>query len=69
MAPKMSGPIQAALEAYDEEHAFARQVTLAEEDRARFSQLRWRGGYRWFRARNVVCLETVRKLKTEGRIA
>jgi hypothetical protein len=67
--PPPNGTIQAALEAYDAEHEFAREVTLPEEDRVRFPQFRWRSGYRWFRTPNVVCLETVRRLKATGRIA
>ena len=60
--------IQQALEAYDREHAFARSVLLPEEDRAKLTAVRWEGGYRWFRTRNVVCLEKAQRLRAEGRI-
>jgi hypothetical protein len=60
--------IQEALEAYDREHAFARSVLLPEEDRAKLTAARWEGGYRWFRTRNVVCLEKAQRLRAEGRI-
>ena len=60
--------IQEVLEAYDREHAFARSVLLPEEDRAKLTAARWEGGYRWFRTRNVVCLEKAQRLRAEGRI-
>jgi hypothetical protein len=60
--------IQQALDAYDQEHAFARVVLPPEEDRVRLTRARWEGGYRWFRASNVICLEKARKLRGEGRI-
>jgi hypothetical protein len=68
MRPVANTSIQEALEAYDAEHAFARQVLPPEEDRVKLTAAPWEGGYRWFRARNVVCLEKARKLKAEGRI-
>jgi hypothetical protein len=37
--------------------AFMREITPAEEDRHLFTSAPWRGGYRWFRSPNVVCLE------------
>jgi hypothetical protein len=61
-------PIQEAIEAYDAEHAFARRVLPAEEDRPRLTSAHWQGGFRWFRAPNVICLEKARKLRAEGRI-
>lgn len=64
----MATSIQEALEAYDREHAFARSVLLPEEDRAKLTAARWEGGYRWFRTRNVVCLEKAQRLRAEGRI-
>jgi hypothetical protein len=64
----MATSIQEALEAYDREYAFARSVLLPEEDRAKLTAARWEGGYRWFRTRNVVCLEKVQRLRAEGRI-
>jgi len=45
-------------------HQFLRQYTLPEEDRAKYTSVRWSGGYRWFRSPNVVCLEKVRLLLT-----
>jgi hypothetical protein len=64
----VSNAVQKELEAYDAEYAFARQVLPPEEDRMRLPLWRWEGGYRWFRAPNVICLEKARKLRTEGRI-
>jgi hypothetical protein len=60
--------IAEAIAQYDEEHAFARQLTMPEEDRARYTSEKWGGGYRWFRSPNVVCLEKARRLKALGRI-
>ena len=68
MRPAVDNLIHEALNAYDAEYAFARRVLPAEEDRARLTATRLEGGYRWFRAPNVVCLEKARKLKAEGRI-
>ena len=62
------GAIAKAIALYDEEHAFARQLTIPEEDRAKYTSTKWAGGYRWFRSPNVVCLEKARRLKTLGRI-
>jgi hypothetical protein len=59
--------IREALDAYDREHAFARLVLPPEEDRAKLIAARWEGGYRWFRAPNVICLEKVRRLKQRER--
>jgi hypothetical protein len=64
----VSNSVQEALDAYDAEHAFARRVLPPEEDRAKLAAAKWEGGYRWFRAPNVICLEKARKLKAEGRI-
>jgi hypothetical protein len=53
-----------ALAEYEAEHEFARQVTLPVEDRATYMPTaKWEGGYRWFKAANVVCLEKVRRVK------
>jgi hypothetical protein len=58
-----------ALAEYEAEHAFARQILLSVEDRIRYMpQAKWEGGYRWFRAPNVVCLEKYRGLKAAGRL-
>jgi hypothetical protein len=62
------GTIAEAIARYDEEHAFARQLTLPEEDRAKFTSVKSEGGYRWFRSPNVICLEKYRRLRTLGRI-
>jgi hypothetical protein len=43
-------------------------ILPADEDRVRLTLARWEGGYRWFRAPNVICLEKARKLKAYGRI-
>jgi hypothetical protein len=64
--------ISAALAAYEREHEFARQVTLPVEDKLRyFPQLSSEavGAYRWFKAEanNLVCLEKVRRLKSQDR--
>jgi hypothetical protein len=62
------GSISTAITKYDEEHAFARQLILPEEDRAKYPAVKWDGGYRWFRSPNVVCLEKYRRLKALGRV-
>ena len=64
----VGNPIQTAIDAYDREHAFARLVLPSEEDRVKLAGLRWEGGYRWFRAPNVICLEKVRQLRAQGRL-
>src|SRR5262249_7712585 len=46
--------ISDAIARYDDEHSFARSITLAEEDRTKYTSARWEGGYRWFRSLNVV---------------
>ena len=62
------GTIAEAIAQYDEEHAFARQLIIPEEDRAKYTSVKWEGGYRWFRSPNVICLEKYRRLKALGRI-
>ena len=52
-----------AIARYDDEHTFARTVTLPEEDRPKYTSTGWQGGYRWFRAPNVVCLEKARRVR------
>src|ERR1700750_555504 len=37
-----------------------RQWTIPEEDRAKYTSEPWRGEGRWFKASNVICLETWR---------
>jgi hypothetical protein len=51
------------LRAYEDEHAFLRQFVVPEEDRHRFTTVKWAGEYRWFRSPNVVALEKVRSIK------
>jgi hypothetical protein len=68
MRSTVSNSIHEALDAYDAEYTFARRFLLPEEDRAKVTPVRWEGGYRWFRAPNVICLEKARKLRAEGRI-
>jgi hypothetical protein len=60
----MMGTIAEAIARYDDEHVFARQLLLPEEDRARYTSLKWEGGYRWFRSPNVIPLEKARRLKS-----
>jgi hypothetical protein len=51
---------------YDEERALLQQVTIPEEDRRRFTSVKWSGEYRWFRSANVVCLEKARALRADS---
>jgi hypothetical protein len=60
--------ISTAIAKYDEEHAFARQLFLPEEEREKYPAVKWDGGYRWFRSPNVICLEKYRRLKAIGRV-
>ena len=63
------GSIAAMIAKYDEEHAFARQLILPEEERAKYPSVKWGGdGYRWFRSPNIICLEKYRRLKSFGGI-
>jgi hypothetical protein len=62
------GSISTVIAKYDEEHAFARQLFLLEEERVKYTSVEWDGGYRWFRSPNVVCLEKYRRLKALGRV-
>jgi hypothetical protein len=57
-----------AVARYEQARAFARTVTLPEEDRARFTSAPWQGGYRWFRSSNVVKLERYRSAAEMDRI-
>jgi len=45
----------------DEALAFLRELTIPEEDRAKYTSQPWTGEYRWFRSPNVVCLEQYRR--------
>jgi hypothetical protein len=50
-----SKSIAEAMAQYEAEHEFIRLVTLPVEDRAKYMPTaKWEGGYRWFRAPNVV---------------
>jgi len=58
------GTIADGIARYEQEHALARQLTLPEEDRAKYTSAKWEGGYRWFRSPNVICLEKYRRLNS-----
>jgi hypothetical protein len=60
----MTDGILDQLQAYEDEHAFLRQFVVPEEDRHRFTSVKWAGEYRWFRSANVVCLEKVRLIRS-----
>jgi hypothetical protein len=62
------GTIKNALARYDEEHAFLRQLTIPEEDRAKHTSAKWSGEYRWFRSANVVDLHRYRSPVEKVRI-
>jgi hypothetical protein len=47
----------------DDDEAFLRRLIFPEEDRHQFTATPWRGGYRWFRSPNVVCLERYRTVE------
>ena len=49
----------------DEALAFLRELTIPEEDRAKYTSQRWAGEYRWFRSPNVVCLEQYRRQRQQ----
>jgi hypothetical protein len=55
------------IQRYDDDRAFLRQVTIPEEDRHRFTSVKWSGEYRWFRSPNVICLEKVRAVRAGNR--
>jgi hypothetical protein len=62
----VSPKIAEALAQYEAEHEFARLVIPSVEDRVKYMpQAKWEGGYRWFKSDKVVCLEKVRRLKTD----
>ena len=67
-----SDQIEQALAEYEQEHAFARQVSLPVEDRLKYMprQETWQdGGYRWFReSEHCLSSEKYRRLKAAGRI-
>jgi hypothetical protein len=52
----------------EEDEAFLQKLIYPEEDRHLFTTVPWRGGYRWFRSPNVVCMEKYRRLKAAGHV-
>jgi hypothetical protein len=42
------------------DETFLRTVIFPEEERRLFTTTPWSGGYRWFKASNVVCLDRYR---------
>jgi hypothetical protein len=48
-----------------DEEAFWQKLVLPQEDRLRFGA-EWKGGYRWFRSSNIVCLEHYRITETNS---
>jgi hypothetical protein len=44
--------------------AFLRSIIFPEEDRHLYTSLPWCGGYRWFKSKNVVCIEHYRRLES-----
>jgi hypothetical protein len=44
----------------EEEVAFWRKLTLPQEEKD-YGAPKWKGGYRWFRSANIVCLEHYRR--------
>jgi hypothetical protein len=53
----------------DDDDIFWRKLILPEEDRRRLFPNTWKGGYRWFRSENVVCIEHFRRSHTPGQKA
>jgi hypothetical protein len=49
-----------------EDEQSLRQYVFCEEDRATLTGETLNGGYRWFRAENVVCLEHYRVAETKS---
>jgi hypothetical protein len=45
----------------EKDETFWRRMVLPEEDRSSLTDAEWKGGYRWFRSENVVCLEHYRR--------
>ena len=60
----MTDSIMEQLQAYEDEHVFLRQFVVSEEDRHRFTSVKWAGEYRWFRSPNVVCIEKARLVRS-----
>ena len=69
VVPEGAKKVDEALAEYEAGFEFARHVTLSVEDRRDFvPETAWQGGYRWFKAPNVICLEKIRALKKAGKI-
>jgi hypothetical protein len=45
----------------DEAETFLRTIVPPEEERRQYTSAPWSGGFRWFRAPNVICLEQRRR--------
>ena len=60
----MAETILERLQAYEDDHALLRQFVIPEEDRHRFTSVKWAGEYRWFRSPNVVCIEKARLVRS-----
>jgi hypothetical protein len=50
----------------EKDEAFWRKLVWPEEDRRSLTSAEWKGGYRWFRSENVVCLEHYRVTETNS---
>jgi hypothetical protein len=50
---------------YEEETAFLRRFAIPEEDRKQFTWMPRKGGNRIFRAKNVIPIETARRLRDQ----
>jgi hypothetical protein len=48
-----------------QDEIFLRSVVFAEEDRHLFTTSPWHGGFRWFRAENVVPIEHWQQVEVE----
>jgi hypothetical protein len=48
-----------------EEEESLRRYIFSEEDRATLTGEKWNGGYRWFRSKNIVCIEHYRAAETK----
>jgi hypothetical protein len=44
----------------EDDETFLRSIVFPEEDRLQVTTAAWSGGFRWFRAKNVICLEQYR---------
>jgi hypothetical protein len=54
----------------DDDGLFWRKLILPQEERRRlFPDAPWKGGYRWFRSENVVCIEHFRRPRMPGQKA